>query len=890
MTQITATTRLARELRYQYDQQQVAAGLSTWAAPDILPFAAWLRRLWTDGIYAGRSAEVPRLLRGSEERTMWEDIVGNQADSVLLEVAGTAEAAMNAWRLLCEWEVPLDSPEWGDSADSEVFQSWARQFRCRCDHKAWVSEAELAGSVASRIEAGTLSLPETVEVAGFLELTPVQQRVFNALSQRGVDVVGRPVPERVGEAVRIGLIDADREVRAAACWARRILETDPEAAVPDFRIGVIVADLERRRSRVEGIFAEECHPGYWLRPEMDRRRLFNISLGLPLTDYPIIAAAFRFLDVEPQQIRIEDAGRLLRSPFIARADVEWSSRALLDGALCAMREPLVSLNDLMHFAGTEGEPFGCPGLVEILGRWGTERESLNSLQLPSDWAASVSRLLAMVGWPGDRGLNSAEFQSIEVWNEVLSELAGLDGVLGRVRFERAIGMLRTLATARLFQPESEAAPIQILGVFEASGLRFDRLWIMGMHDLAWPGSTGPEPFLPLRLQRRLNLPRCSPERELAYTQVLTARLLASAPQIVVSHPDREADSDLRVSPLFSGLTQVSADALEVTATVRYLERLQASSRMETIEDPMGPPTGDAAVLGGGTSIFKLQAMCPFKAFSELRLAATPPAKSEPGLGALDRGQLIHRVLERIWKTLGSHDALLSAGAAQTSEMVRGAVGAEIQRLSANRRALRSPKFAAIEQTRLENLVTEWLDLERAREPFTVLEQEARRRVSVGGIQLHIRADRVDRLSDGRRVILDYKSGDCRRSQWDGPRPDEPQLPIYAVTAESEVAGVFFGRLKAGKVGFVGVSDAPGIVPGGRESGRTAPMDEVIDAWRGVLEQLGEAFRAGAAAVDPKDRNSTCQHCHLPTLCRISRPRDFAGDAAGVAGMSEGPDD
>ena len=107
--------------------------------------------------------------------------------------------------------------------------------------------------------------------------------------------------------------------------------------------------------------------------------------------------------------------------------------------------------------------------------------------------------------------------------------------------------------------------------------------------------------------------------------------------------------------------------------------------------------------------------------------------------------------------------------------------------------------------------------------------------------------------------------------------------------------IFFALLpvplgKAGKVGFVGVSDAPGIVPGGRESGRTAPMDEVIDAWRGVLEQLGEAFRAGAAAVDPKDRNSTCQHCHLPTLCRISRPRDFAGDAAGVAGMSEGPDD
>jgi probable DNA repair protein len=489
--------------------------------------------------------------------------------------------------------------------------------------------------------------------------------------------------------------------------------------------------------------------------------------------------------------------------------------------------------------------------------------------MPSDWSPAFSEFLQAVGWPGDRGIDSLEYQTLEVWRELLSELARLDRVLGRIAPGIAVGLLRRLSSARQFQPESEPAPVQILGVLESSGLRFDRLWIMGMHDNAWPAARVPDPFLPFRLQHRFSLPRSSPDRELEFARALTARLLSSAPTVVVSYPMREGDSDLRVSPLLTALPKVTETGLGLPASAGYPEQLLHSSRMETIQDHSAPPCGTVQ-FRAGTSLFKLQAACPFRAFAELRLAAHVPDQPEPGLNALDRGHLVHRILEHVWEKLRSHQGLVSMSEEGLTDLVRSEAEAEIRKFSRRRRILRNARFAAIERVRIEHIIGQWLLLEKERQPFTMLEQETGRRVTLGGLQLNIRADRVDRLKTGELVILDYKTGDCSPSDWDGSRPDEPQLPIYAVTADSPVAGVLFGRLKSGKLGFRGLASSDGMVPGVKAPDDQPALEETIEEWREVLDRLGREFRAGNAIVDPKQPRQTCRHCALPALCRIGQ--------------------
>lgn len=866
---VTATIRLARELRHQYDGEQLAAGHRTWPSSDILPISSWLDGLWREWLYSGVETSPLQLLRPSHERAVWEDVISSsEGGNELLQIPQTAEQVMTAWNLACAWKVPLDSPEWRDSEDSEAFGRWAGEFLSYCEANSWLSGARLPEFIAGRIDDGAIRAPERLVIAGFIETTPVLEQLIESLRRRGSDVEIRQDPASPSRIVRIRLINHEAEVRTAASWARKGLEAAHSSGVSNHRIGIIVPDLSAYRSQIERVFAEQFHPSNRLAPEHDAERVFNISLGLALTKYPLIDAALLILRMNPHKIPIEDAGRLLRCPFISGAQEEQTRRGLLDRQLRGLRELEVELGEIMALARAKDEPFTCPKVAMCLARWQDEWSHLPAVQSASDWVSAVSGLLRALGWPGDRMLNSAEYQTVETWNQLLSELAGMDLVRGGMTRSTALSVLRRMASARQFQPESEPAPIQILGLYESSGLLFDQLWIMGMDDKVWPPSSGPNPFLPVRLQRRLNLPQCSPKRELEFAKLLVSRMQSQAPDVVVSNPNRVGDLDLRPSPLFVDLLEKSEAELGGVPYPKYTEELRLSSCMETIEDHEAP-RWDGSETRGGTAIFSYQAACPFRAFGQIRLGADAQDVVQPGLSALDRGLLIHRVLERVWARLKSHARLMSTDQSRLAALVGMTADAVIKELSGRRRALRQPRFAAIEQSRLQRLVVEWLELEKSRKPFSVLRREEKRRVRVGGIDIGIRADRVDVLEDGTLVVIDYKTGLNGPSKWEGDRPDEPQLPLYAITAESELSGLFFGSLKTGKVGFSGLAAVVGLVPDVRPNGQNVSLEVAMENWRVVLHRLGQEFQSGKATVDPKESGTTCLHCSLTPLCRIN---------------------
>lgn len=906
MMVIAATERLARARRQEYDWQQQEMDRHTWPSASVKTLNVWMSELWEEGVYSRLDLPFLRPLRPAEEQIIWEDILRSQAGHLPLDISATAELAGNSWKLICDWCLPLEGAEWSTSEDSRAFQRWALEFRARCDRGGWFSAAELSQHVVRLVNKGQIEVPQDLELCGFLEPTPAQRQFFEALQKRGTRIQETPLPNRAEKSFRLGVSDTSREIRIAAEWARRILQNDPEAAYRSFRIGIIVPDIKNLRSHVERVFAEVFHPQTWLRPDQDSKRLFNISLGLPASDYPIIQSALQILSIDPREIPIEEASRLLLSPFLPGFAKERTSRALLDVALRNRGEQYVTLRDLIYLAKKENSLHHCPVLASLFGAWEPKYADLGGRKKPSEWAESLSQLLQSgksktqnedesgstkskgIGWPGYWQPISAEYQAYTVWEELVSALVELDGVCGSITRQRAVTILRRMASSKLFQPETEPAPVQILGVLEATGLSFDYLWMIGMHDDAWPPPSAPAPFVPIRLQRRKGLWRSTPEGTLQHAQTLADRLLKSAPTVVVSHPRREGDADRRISPLFVELPEVSEKDLDVDTIQSLGERIQRSSKMEIIEDYQGLPFAEGKVRGG-TNLFKLQAACPFRAFAELRLGATVPGIAQSGLDARDRGRLMHRILDILWQGLKTQMALQALSEQEEAELVRGIIRGELDRLTSFRKVLRSERFLRVEQARLERIIGEWLALERERKPFTVLEQEKRQDVTVGGIDtrstsadvdegeagqdvtvggidIRIQEDRVDLLESGERFILDYKTGDCRVSYWDGERPDDPQLPIYAVVADSPIAGISFGSLMMGSVNFRGIANQDIGNRGVRVS--KDPLPELIGRWRETLNALGRDYKAGHAIVDPKIPGQTCRHCKLTTFCRV----------------------
>ena len=125
----------------------------------------------------------------------------------------------------------------------------------------------------------------------------------------------------------------------------------------------------------------------------------------------------------------------------------------------------------------------------------------------------------------------------------------------------------------------------------------------------------------------------------------------------------------------------------------------------------------------------------------------------------------------------------------------------------------------IEADRIENRLTNWLRVEKLRPDFTVVKTEATlEQMHLGGVELRCRIDRIDQVELG-LVLLDYKTGKVDSKACDGERPDEPQLPAYAVLRqdsaidETTLAGVAFAGLHPRNVDLTLVSSVAGVFPG-----------------------------------------------------------------------------
>jgi len=101
----------------------------------------------------------------------------------------------------------------------------------------------------------------------------------------------------------------------------------------------------------------------------------------------------------------------------------------------------------------------------------------------------------------------------------------------------------------------------------------------------------------------------------------------------------------------------------------------------------------------------------------------------------------------------------------------------------------------------------------------------------------------------------------------GERPDAPQLPLYLVATEPDAVAIAFAQVKAGNMKFTALAADETLLPV-YKSLPDIGWDAQVAAWRKVLERLATQFAAGAAAVQPKNPQTTCRNCELQPLCRI----------------------
>ncbi len=415
-------------------------------------------------------------------------------------------------------------------------------------------------------------------------------------------------------------------------------------------------------------------------------------------------------------------------------------------------------------------------------------------------------------------LKTCEFQwpdGGEIWSLYLSKLQVLSASTVRYSWAEWLSILwEGAAGFYLAKPYYAKPRLHIVGFLEAVDLPVDAVWFLSADEAHLPLPANPLTFIPARL-----VPPEQPQR-------LLSRICANK-EVYASWVKCE---EVHLSPLFH----------QIASIPNPVEKIALSPGLEWVQDEVSLPLDPMQYqsIKGGSSLLEAQAKCPFKAFATYRLGIREWSAGRSLLDPMQKGSLIHRILECFWQQIKTQRDLLHCD-----------LDAVLDPLI--ERELATPLLHFLEKDRLKARLVEWLNLEKQRPEFKVIAREESAVLSLSALLFNLRLDRVDALADGAKVVIDYKTGEVNPKDWFKDRLEAPQLPMYAILGQ--YTSVFYASLKAGKMGFFG------------EENLTAAQ---LQIWRDQLNTLALEFREGFAAVAPTP--TACQYCHLAAVCRIQQ--------------------
>lgn len=819
---ITPNNRLSQQLLdtfYQHQTKLQAVTLSV-KKPLCFSYSTFLEILFKQLQHRSPTKNHPILLTSAQERYLWQRILKNSSSNH----HSLIDPVIDAWRRCQQWNISYDHALFDQTPQYEQFKQWVKQFEKQLKIRHAITHEHI---VSHFLANPTHFESHTVIWACFDDYTPQQQALMANMQTQGCCIHHYDIVPKNTKTLYYPAIDHHDEWKQIAHWLKQGVSAKKQLAV-------VVPELHTQCEALKRFLTN-----YFADNE------FNISLGAPLISYSLVSHALTCLGLKKTLLNHE-VRLLLHSPYIKGARQEMVSRAKFMQEHFLLKEETILQDKFTSALATR-----TPQLASVL----STLQSYPSKASIKEWVHYFKIRLKQLGFPGEYAFNSENYQCFQRFMALFDEYLAIAFVQNTLTQDEALELLTSLARHVVFQPKRNKAPIQILGLLEASGCEFDGIWICGLTNHSLPQAISLSSFIPIELQKKYRLPHACPERELQFAQKTLKRFQHASEQCILSFAQLTGDIQHLPSPLIRHFPLFQAVTTDSTRSCKLVKQ----------EEIYVLPLQEQESWSGGTSVLANQAKCPFRAFAQHRLHLKGEPLIHQGPDASERGQVLHHIMDILWKKIQNQYTLKTLAPTVLKQYITDAIQIALRPVL-EKRSLSFPTLVQeVEIQRLTQLVELCLNLDKERMAFEIEALEKTFTLQLGELHFQVRIDRLDKDAQQNKWVIDYKTSLPAQKPWNEERPEFPQILLYALIDEA-INTLMFIELKKGQLTCSGLSEIEQPIAGIQTIKKDVSWHHHTQQWQQILTGLAQEFGQGLCAPTPH-RSNTCLSCEFQNLCR-----------------------
>lgn len=865
-TVITPNERMASQLGKLIASAELKESKSkSVKSPEVMSLNSFVENTYNELIWLNKVNPIKPLESTEVLSFMYFQAINEiQPSDVILDPSELASVAVNAHTYIKNW---MSNPTTYTPAsiDQEYFLKWFEHVEKQVSASNLAFQWDAIDTICEQLEQGSYKPLENLVLFGFDDTPPIVEKLFTTMKNAGIES-SYAWYEKTNETqhYKLAAENLEHQYIDAARVAYNLYKQDKTK-----KIAIIHPLLheEARHKKFISALTEVFEPQYILPQTSAYVRPFNITFGDSLSKEPLTAAFLDMLSIFTGTMSSKVFAAFLQSPFWSAQKENQHKQNILSHDIRRKMELNYGINDLVSVTKS------CVQLHSQFRKIGVLVQNSSDQMSFKEWVNLFIKTSEILGFGHGRKLNSLEYQTYEKLSDTLEVALRTENMFDNMDVCLAVKLVIRHIKLTVFQPQTDLdAPIQVMGLLEAAGMKFEHSILMHMDDNTFPGYGEPSPFIPLDEQINKEMPHSSPEREKEIATRIVNRITEASD--TTTYLFAKLDKELEQEPCYLVKGDDLPTELTKSQDVSYARTEFRSTSMHESPEKIDR-RNESQKVKGGVGLVSDALKCQFRATAKHRLNLRAPLPTSQGLTPIEQSNILHHALELFWSEYKAQEALLQMSDEMLSEIITDTVDTAL--FSEPNVSSITSTLREMELNRMSKLLLQVMEVEKSRPPFIVESVEREATLEVAGIKISYRPDRIDKVDtelDGtyeQRLALDYKRGSVSLTGL-GHKLTEAQLPLVAIHNEDNIDGVALFSLRDDEVGITGLGEeglAPGVEPMHKASYRTQlpnNFEQTKSYWNDLIETEVKTHLSGSLSINPANK-SDCDVCEIKSICK-----------------------